>query len=341
MKRNMKKWIYDIACSMNRKIMPLMTLTGIGITGSSVKDVVKNGEKQYECIKALADKYDTAAAITVMDLSVEAEVFGSPVSFSDMDIPTISSGIVTDIESVEALKVPEVEKGRTFEFIKAARLAAENIKDRPVFGGETGPFSLAARLYDLTEIMIAIMLEPELVHSLLNKTTEFLINFAKEYKKSGANGIIISEPAAGLLSPAQCNEFSSVYVKKIVEEIQDDSFIVIIHNCGNTRKLVPSLLSTGALGFHFGNVEKMTDIMPQIPWGRFAAGNIDPAGILKNGKVDDVKLSTWELLQKTAIYRNFILSSGCDIPIGTPSENINAMFETLKRFNAAILQHAG
>lgn len=57
------------------------------------------------------------------------------------------------------------------------------------------------------------------------------------FKLAGSNGIIIAEPATGLLSPAQCDEFSSQYVKRIVEAVQDDYFLVILHNCGNTVKI--------------------------------------------------------------------------------------------------------
>jgi len=45
-------------------------------------------------------------------------------------------------------------------------------------------------------------------------------------------------------------------------------------------------------------------------------------------------------LQKTEGFRNFIISSGCDVPSGTPLENIDAFFETLKEYNAS-KAHAG
>jgi uroporphyrinogen decarboxylase len=81
----------------------------------------------------------------------------------------------------------------------------------------------------------------------------------------------------------------------------------------------------------------MADIMPQIPWGRLAFGNVDPAGIFKNGTIEQVKEKTWSLLEKTAVYKNFVLSSGCDVPPGTPIENVEAFYDTLKRFNSEVL----
>lgn len=341
MKTNMKKWMFKIINSRERHALPVMTYPGLKMTGRTITEVITNGAYQYECIDALSKEYCSIANVTIMDLSVEAEAFGSPVKYSDNEVPAVSHKIVEDRESVEALKIPKVGDGRTGVYLQAAELSARNIKDRPTFGGEIGPFSLAGRLFDMTEIMVGLMLEPETVHMLLEKCTRFLIEYAKAFKAAGANGIIIAEPASGLLSPDNCTSFSSNYVKRIVDAVQDDYFMVILHNCGNTRNLVPSLLSTGAAGLHFGNAVNMRDIMPQIPWGRIAFGNIDPAGTFKNGSVENMKEKTWELLESTANYKNFVLSSGCDVPPGTPVENVEAFYGTLSEFNSEVLKSVG
>ncbi|MCX7841975.1 MAG: uroporphyrinogen decarboxylase family protein [Clostridia bacterium] len=337
-KKEMKKWLHELTASVERHTMPIMTYPGLKLVNKSIMDVISDGEAQFECIEALSKKYPSIAAVTIMDLSVEAEAFGSHVRYSDEDVPSVIGRIIEGEESANALKVPKVGDGRTSVYLKAAELAAANIKDRLTFGGEIGPFSLAGRLFDMTEIMVATMLEPETVHIVLEKATQFLVEYAKAFKNTGANGIIIAEPAAGLLSPEHCTEFSSNYVKRIVDAVQDDNFVVILHNCGNTKNLVPSLLSTGARCFHFGNAVDMADIMPQIPWGRVAFGNIDPARVFKNGTVEEMKQKTWELLEKTAVYKNFVLSSGCDVPPGTPLENVEAFFETLDEFNKTVLR---
>jgi uroporphyrinogen decarboxylase len=333
----MKKWMYNLINSPDRKALPILSFPGAETKGISILQVVSQAKEQYECIKAIAEKYPSIASVTCMDLSVEAQAFGCEIRFEEKEVPTVVKGVISDIEEVEKLHIPKVGNGRTLEYIKAAELAAKNIKERPTFAGMIGPFSLAGRLFDMTEIMVAIMIEPEKMHLLLQKCTQFLVEYAKAFKAEGANGIIIAEPAAGLLSPRHCHEFSSGYVRKIVESVQDDFFMVILHNCGNAENQVESMVSTGAMGFHFGNAVDMEMIMPQIPWGRVAMGNVDPAGVLKNGSADEVMEKTAELLWKTAIYKNFVLSSGCDIPAGTPQSNIHAFFDELDRFNSSAM----
>lgn len=70
-----------------------------------------------------------------------------------------------------------------------------------MFAGVIGPFSLAARLLDVTEIMIYCYEEPDMVHVLLEKATQFITEYCKAYKEAGANGVVIAEPVAGCSRP--------------------------------------------------------------------------------------------------------------------------------------------
>lgn len=333
MKRNMSNWQDDIISSSERKALPVMTYPGLGLVGKNVRDMITDGNSQYLCIEAVSKRYPSLAAVTVMDLSVEAEAFGSTVRYSENEVPTVVGRIIDGMCSAESLKIPNVGEGRTGVYLSAAKAASQGILDRPVLGGHIGPFSLAGRLMDMTEIMIAMTEEPEIVHTVLEKCTQFLIEYAKAFKDCGSDGVIIAEPAAGLMSPAMCDEFSSAYVRRIVDAVQDESFLVVLHNCGNTVRLVDSMVSTGAKALHFGNAVKMQDILPQVPSNILAMGNIDPAGVLKNGGVIDVANRVSSLLDATRQYRNFVISSGCDIPPGTPLENVDAFFRTLAAFN--------
>jgi uroporphyrinogen decarboxylase len=334
MKMNMTEWGNSILANPDKIAVPVMTYPGLQLTGNSVLDMVTKGEVQYNCVKALAEKYPTLGATTlIMDLSVEAEAFGSHINFSDDEIPTVSKRLIDSFEQVVNLKIPAIGEGRTKSHLNAARLAAENITTRPIFGGIIGPYSLAGRLYDITEMMTAILIEPEGAHELLRICTSFLKEYALAFKNAGCNGIVIAEPAAGLLADYQCEEFSSLYVKQIVDFVQDDNFMVVLHNCGNTVSLVESMLGTGATGFHFGNAVDMLEILPQVPSERLVFGNLDPAGIIKNGTPEIIKAKTRELLTRTAKYSNFVISSGCDIPPETTIENIDAFFEAVAEYN--------
>ena len=253
MQRDMSKWKQSIVASKKRIAVPVMTHPGIVLMGNTVLATVTNPRLHFEAVQAVARQYPTGASTMIMDLSVEAEAFGSDIRFADDEVPSVMQRCVSDADSIERLKVPDLTQGRVAQWLEASRLAVNAISDRPVFAGCIGPFSLAGRLFDVTEVMTAILTEPDSVLALLEKCTQFLITYVKSFKTGGANGVLIAEPVAGVLSADHCTEFSSNFIKRIVEAVQDDSFLVVLHNCGDTDTLVPSMLSTGAGGLHFGN----------------------------------------------------------------------------------------
>ena len=57
------------------------------------------------------------------------------------------------------------------DYLIANRLAVETIKNKAVLSGCIGPFSLAGRLYDMSEIMVGIYIEPDVIKTLLDKCT--------------------------------------------------------------------------------------------------------------------------------------------------------------------------
>ena len=332
---DMKFWCDELINTSIKKPMPLLSFPAIQLIDEDIDDLVRSGAVQAKCLRALIDRYgDMLAAVLFMDLSVEAEAFGSPVAFSDDEVPAVTERIIETNDDIDALRVPEVGDARTGEYVKAVVETKKLIDDRPVFAGAIGPFTLAGRLMDMTEIMIRSMTEPESVAAVLEKATAFLIAYIEAFKQAGADGVIIAEPAAGLLSPTLNSDFSVSYNKQIVDAVQDDSFIVIYHNCGNVIPLMDDILTIGARALHFGNNISMADIMATIPPDVLVMGNIDPAGELRHGTPDSIRTTTTALLKACASYKNFVLSSGCDIPLQAPLDNIDAFFKAWAAFYA-------
>lgn len=332
---NMKIWLDDLKGQKNKKPLPVLSFPGIQLIDTTVDKLVWSADLQADCMKAVADKFETLASVSLMDLSVEAQAFGSDIRFSEGEVPTIVGRIVETPEDAQALKVPEIGAGRTSICIDAIKKAKMLIADRPIFAGVIGPFSLAGRLMDMTEIMINCHEEPEMVHQVLKKATEFITKYIKEFKKAGADGVIIAEPAAGLLSPSLNKEFSIPYVKKVVEELQDENFIVIYHNCGpNTVKMIDDLITVGASMYHFGNAIDLNDVKDKMPKDVIFAGNVSPADCFRNGTPESTYKATQVLLEKCGSYSNFVLSSGCDIPPLSSIENIQAFFDAAKKYYA-------
>ena len=329
MKYNMKEWLSELAES--RRPMPLLSFPSAQLVGSSVYTFTHDAGVQVEGIVKVAERTPAAAAVCMMDLSVEAEAFGCEILAEENEVPTVIGILISDEDEAEALRDPEVGDGRTQLYIDAAKGAKERITDRPVLAGIIGPFSLAGRLMDVSEALVNCIADEDFVHAALRKTTKFLIKYAQAYKDAGADGIVMAEPLAGLLSPALEAEFSAPYVKEIIDAVQDDSFIVIYHNCGpNTPLMTESLYANGAAAYHFGDAVNLVEIIEKMPSDKPVCGNISPSDQFSGGTPESMYAATKALIEACASHKNFVLSSGCDIPPTAKWENIDAFFAAAK-----------
>ncbi|WP_138302884.1 MULTISPECIES: uroporphyrinogen decarboxylase family protein [Eubacteriales] len=329
---DMEKWMRDMVSPGEKRPLPVLSFPGIQITGNTVEETVRSGRLQAECMEAIADRFDMAAVLGLMDLSVEAEAFGSPVRYSSQEVPTVTAAIIQEEEEADALQVPLVGAGRTGECLAGIRQVAGQVKDRPVLAGMIGPYSLAGRLLDMTEIMILCYEEPEIVETVLEKVTGFLCDYARAFKEAGADGIVMAEPAAGLLSPGLFREFSVPYVKRICQAAREAGLALIYHNCGMVEPLLGDIADIPADGYSFGNAVDMARVLKEMPEDRIVMGNIDPVGVLRSGTPETVEKAVTELMERCGRYPNFLLSSGCDIPPVTPLANLQAFFDSAQAF---------
>ena len=329
----MKKTVLKIYNNKDKTI-PILSFPSTQLLGITVKELLDSPEMQVKGMKAIADRCNIGASLNMMDLSVEAEAFGAEIVYYDHDVPTVKKGIIDDIYDAESIVVPSVTKGRAPICIEGIRKAKKEIAGIPVFCGVIGPYSLAGRLFDMTELMMECYDSPDEVKVLLSKATEFIINYIKEFKKAGADGVIMAEPAAGLLSPSLNAEFSIPFVKEIFEAVNDENFVICYHNCGDAVKdMANEIAILGADIYHFGNAISLKDIIPLMPKNSLVMGNVDPV-LFRNGTPDNIKENVKKVFNESSQYDNFMLSSGCDIPAESKWENIDAYFDTVKNLYA-------
>ena len=335
MKIDMKNWMNEAVNAQKKKAIPVLSFPSISLMDITVDELINSADNQAKGMKMIADRVDSGAALSMMDLSLEAQAFGSDTKYVEGEVPTVIGELITTIEEAEALEIPEVGAGRTSIYLEGVDKASSLITDRPVLAGVIGPFSLAGRLVGVSEAMILCMEEPEMIEVVLEKATKFLKNYILEYKnKTGANGVVMAEPLTGLLSPNLAADFSAPYVKEIIDAAQDDEFSVIYHNCGNyTVQQVDSIMGVGAAGYHFGNAINMIDMLEKVPSNIPIMGNIDPASQFRNGTPEGIYKNTIDLMKECCPkYNNFIVSSGCDIPPLSSWDNIDSFFKAVSDY---------
>ncbi|MEA4970669.1 MAG: uroporphyrinogen decarboxylase family protein [Candidatus Pelethousia sp.] len=333
---DMLEWKLGVINNPIKKGIPVLSFPVTKLMNINVRQLISDSDNLAQGMKILADRLPMLASLSMMDLTVEAECFGASVEVYDDAIPSVSNVVVKSLEDANNLRTPKVGEGRTKTYIAAISKASKLIVDRPVFAGIIGPYTLAGRLIGMSELMTQSVTNPKMVHVVLEKATEFIIEYAKAYKAAGADGFVMAEPTTGLISPKLAKKLSHPYTKKVIDAVQDREYIVVYHNCGESViKMAADIGDLGAQGYHFGNCIEMADILPLMPTDMLVMGNVAPADQFCVGTPETIAQKTREILEACDKYPNFVISSGCDMPPVSKWECIDAFFDTITKFYQA------
>jgi uroporphyrinogen decarboxylase len=325
-----------VLASPQRLAMPIAVYPGLNLTGATVRDVVASPRAQFDAQAALHERHQTPFVLSAMDLSAEAEAFGCTILLSDNEIPSVTGRLVTNLEQAEKLAVPQPGDRRTAIYLETVQRLCRLPGKPLVFGGCIGPFSLAARLVGVSEAMEMTVTEPDLMRVLLEKCTAFLTAYIRAFRNAGADGVLMAEPAAGLLSPASMLQHSSASIKPIGAATADGHFALILHNCAAKLVHLPALLETGLRTFHFGAPMDLPAALSRVPEDVVLCGNLDPSAVFVQSSPAEVTRRAMGLLTAVAGRRNFVLSSGCDVPPTAPLTSLDALYTALKILPAPI-----
>lgn len=313
--------------------MPVAVYPGAKLIGATARMMVSDSHAQFDAVSALHERYRTPFLLSAMDLSAEAEAFGADVHLPTGEVPTVTGRVVVTAGELERLAVPGPGDKRTRVYLETVRELRRAFPDAWVVGGCIGPFSLASRLHGVSEFLMLPTIDPEFAQGLLEKVTRFLCAYVQAFRQAGADAVIMAEPTAGLVSPSTMARFSSRYVREVVESSRHESFSLILHNCGAKPLHLSALGESEAAMVHFGAPMEMRAALESGPEHRVVYGNSDPTAVFVQASVSEVREQTLRRLEETAPHRNYVISSGCDLPPNTRLENLDAFYEAVAEFN--------
>jgi uroporphyrinogen decarboxylase len=263
-----------------------------------------------------------------MDLTVEVEALGSEINFPENTNPSVAKPLIKNREDLKILKGNwQGISGRMKVFIEVMEKIAK--KYSIIKGGYViGPFTMAGEFMGANDIAMQAMLNPELVSELVNFSLEVISEYANALFNAGADAIAVLEPLAVILSPKKYKEFSLYPFKKLVSNLNNKP--LILHICGNTNHLIKSMLDSGAVGLSLDSGINFEELKKIIPQEITLMGNLNPVKIFLQSTPDQVAEATKSLKESMKDTKNFILSSGCDIPLDTPLKNIEAFMKAAR-----------
>ena len=234
---------------------------------------------------------------------------------------------LTSIEDVAKLSVPHPEQAEPLSLnLRLVQLLSDYSKGQiPVLGLFEGPFTTTTRIIEAEIILRMIVRKRAVLNALLDRVTQFLIDYGKALIQRGANVLFVPEPSssASMISPKMFRDFVLPRLKMLTEAL---TVPVILHICGDTVPVLEAMSESGAHVLSLDQCMNLTESRERLD-KVVLGGNVEPITALLMGAGEDVVRNTLHCLE-TAGTTRFVLMSGCGVPPGTPVENLKAMVDT-------------
>lgn len=312
-------------------VVPQMTYTNARIVGIAFQEAMNNAEKMANALVAGYRMFDYDGIYVGWESSFNlmAEAMGCTLKLGGGGIPSVSGRVVSDPADVTKLANIDPERdGRLPVHLRAIELVREQVgKDVPLFRYVPGPFTLSSLLRGQSSFLGDLIRNQDLVRAILRPATESAKRFAEATVQYGADVVVAADPMAStsVVSPKMFQEFALPYLREVMAAVRKAGSIPSLHVCGMTNPILRNLVETGTRIVELDHLVDLKKAKEEIGKDVCIQGNIDPISVLLRGTPEDVRSHAIDCILKAGQFGGFILSSGCEIPLETPFENIKSM----------------
>ena len=270
---------------------------------------------------------------TMSDPYRETQGYGAKIIYETSMVPRCEKHPLEDDPDLSKLPRPNpLEAERMRDRIDAVRTYnAQSGGEHSIMGWVEGPAAEAADLRRLDNFFMDLVDDEGYVGALMDLCVDVALEFALRQVEAGADTIGIGDAVASQVSPDVYEGLILPREQRLVRGIHAMGAKVRMHICGQTAHLLPGLASLNLDVIdvdHMVSVGKVREILgPKVAVG----GNLDPVTDVLRGTPESIRSK----LQ--ACYREagnpFMVNAGCEIPSGTPVENLKALYEPLAYIN--------
>ncbi|PWJ51946.1 uroporphyrinogen decarboxylase [Faecalicatena contorta] len=198
----------------------------------------------------------------------------------------------------------------------------------------TSPFTVASGIVGIEKFLTALAKNTERAEQVLQFVLEAQFKLAKEFLKEGIT-VGTSDPVASctIINPKLYRKFAQPYeiefAKRCMEYMGKP---LSIHICGNTTKILNDVADCGFSTFSLDNMVDLAVAKREIGNRMHLAGNVDPVAVMLQGTPRDVEKSVHSCYFKAwDSPKGFSIHTGCDMPYGTPLENMEVYLREAKK----------
>jgi uroporphyrinogen decarboxylase len=293
------------------------------------KKLVKTPELATEVTIQPVDILGVDAAIIFSDILVIPEAMGLNYEMEEKKGPIFPKTISTK-KDLSNLRISQAEDLQYV--LDAIALTKKELNGRvPLIGFAGAPWTIFSYMIEgrgsktFSNAKKMLYVEPQLSHQLLEMITQSTINYLRGQIKAGADIIQIFDSWAGILSPAQYEEFSLKYISKICDAINEVPKIVFAKGAFFAREKMNSL-NCDVIGLDWNmGIGESKKLIPS----KTLQGNLDPCALY--GNIGQVRSETTNMLRSFGPTKH-IANLGHGLYPDTEVDKVKCFIDTVKEY---------
>ena len=261
---------------------------------------------------------------------------GGEIKFRQRGAPDVKSTLLQSAEEIEDLDIAKALAADTdiANLTKAHAIVQKAIgHERLVGSSQWGAFTLTGHLLGVEKVMRAMVRNPEEVNKVLEFGGDLAASYLELFAKAGAEILSIAEPTASgdLISREQFRNFALPPLKKTIARLKRNTGAkIVVHICGNITNRLDLLAESGADLLSVDYKVDLAEVRAKVGSKMAFSGNLNPVSVMQNGTPEQVADAARKALARAGAEPGYMLMPGCDIPPGTPLENVKALFEAVR-----------
>jgi MtaA/CmuA family methyltransferase len=269
---------------------------------------------------------------TMSDPYRETEGFGANILFEPNVVPYCEKHPLEDDDDYEGLpglpRPDPMKAKRMRNGIEAIRRYVDKVgEEYSIMGWVEGPAAEATDLRRMDNFFVDLIEDEGYAGELMDICVDVALDFARPQVEFGADTIGIGDAAASQVSAALYEKLILPRQQRLVKGLKAMGAKVRMHICGDITHLLPGLAS---LDLDVIDVDHMVSLsrVREIMGSRVAVcGNLDPVADVLRGSPEAIRAMNESCYAEVG--NPFIVNAGCEIPSGTPVENLKALCDPL------------
>ncbi|MCP4197696.1 MAG: hypothetical protein GY762_11160 [Proteobacteria bacterium] len=198
-----------------------------------------------------------------------------------------------------------------------------------------GAFNLVAFYYrKLDDLLVDALIDPGFYQRMMEYFLARYKTFVSQLVAAGVDVLSYGANIANgkLISPEFFQKYIRPYEQQFIEFIQSQGVIVLYHNCGYARNLLPIYPGIGMKAYESMTPPRHGDTILEEAVRTFGhdvslSGNIDQISLLREGSVEDVRAAVRQTIETVRGRCHFVLETTDYFNENTPKDNIYALAE--------------